>query len=79
MVRGLSRIGHIGAEHGFVRGDVEGVAGPAAAKEKILAIRSDKDHPANNPRDAKHREAVQELRGLYQLAYGTEVVAEMGG
>lgn len=68
----FAKVGALLAEDGAITTDVDGdVPSESDAKAKIAAIKNDPKHPYHVREAAGHKEAVEEMRRLHELAYPT--------
>ena len=69
LIRTFAKIGALLAEDGVIANFDGEVPSEQDAKTKIATIMNDKDHPYHDRRKAGHREAVEEMMKLHDLAY----------
>lgn len=70
LVKFFAKLGAEMAEDGLIDTKSAGINTPADARAKIASIRNDRDHPFNKPGVPGHDEAKEEMRRLYDEAYG---------
>jgi hypothetical protein len=58
-------------EDAFFDGQALGVGGAEDAKQRIQAIRDNKNHAWHKPEHPGHAAAMKEMDDLYKLAFGT--------
>lgn len=69
LIKAFAKMGQIMADEGYMEGDVEGASGPAEAKQAISDMYNDKKGAYWDPSHPEHKEAVQKMAGLHQIAY----------
>lgn len=68
----FAKVGALLAEDGAITTDTEGnVLSESDAKAKITAIKNDRNHPYFSREAPGHKDAVEEMRRLHELAYPT--------
>lgn len=72
LVKFAAKVGNLLAEDGVISGDFEGMAGPQQAKEQIAEIMGDKNHAYWNAADPGHKQALDRVKALHELAYPNE-------
>lgn len=73
MARMLSNVGKTLGESQVPAGIPQGEVAANEAKEKIAAVMNDKTHPYHDRNNIGHKQAVEDMAGLYRKAHGEEV------
>lgn len=69
FVKMLAQVGELLAESGLIGGKVDGVLDSNQAIAEISVIRGNREHAYHNPSAPGHKEAIERMQQLYQLAY----------